>query len=77
MLAWWLVNGLLAAGGIESGDGVTNRLRGRRSLRHNAGGCPQRYLTSVLAKIGQTKLSELGQLLPDVWKAEDVGPLRH
>lgn len=31
---------------------------------------PQKYLTSVLAKIGQTKLSELGQFLPDVWKAE-------
>jgi transposase len=30
---------------------------------------PQRYLTSVLAKIGQTKLSELDQFLPDVWKA--------
>jgi transposase len=33
---------------------------------------PQRYLMSVLAKIGQTKLSELGQFLPDVWKAEDA-----
>jgi transposase len=32
---------------------------------------PQKYLTSVLAKIGQTKLSELGQFLPDAWKAED------
>ncbi len=32
---------------------------------------PQRYLTSVLAKIGQTKLSELNQFLPDVWKADD------
>lgn len=32
---------------------------------------PQKYLTSVLAKIGQTKLSELEQFLPDVWKAED------
>ena len=31
---------------------------------------PQKYLTSVLAKIGQTKLSDLGQLLPGVWKAE-------
>jgi len=31
---------------------------------------PQRYLTSLLAKIGQTKLSDLGQFLPDVWKAE-------
>jgi hypothetical protein len=31
---------------------------------------PQQYLTSVLAKIGQTKLSELGQFLPDVWKAD-------
>jgi transposase len=31
---------------------------------------PQRYLTSVLAKIGQTKLSELEQFLPDVWKAD-------
>jgi transposase len=33
---------------------------------------PQRYLTSVLAKVGQAKLSELGQFLPDVWKAEDA-----
>jgi transposase len=36
---------------------------------------PQRYLTSVLAKIGQTKLSELEQLLPDRWKAEDAAEL--
>ncbi len=36
---------------------------------------PQKYLTSVLAKIGQTKLSELGQFLPDVWKAEDANNL--
>jgi hypothetical protein len=33
---------------------------------------PQKYLTSVLAKIGQTKLSELEQFLPDAWKAEDA-----
>jgi transposase len=33
---------------------------------------PQRYLTSVLAKIGQTKLSELQQFLPEVWKQEDA-----
>ncbi len=33
---------------------------------------PQRYLTSVLAKIGQTPEAELGQFLPEVWKAEDV-----
>ncbi len=32
---------------------------------------PQRYLTSVLAKIGQAKMSELNQFLPDVWKADD------
>lgn len=31
---------------------------------------PQRYLTSVLAKIGQMPLSELEQFLPDVWKAD-------
>jgi transposase len=31
---------------------------------------PQQYLTSVLAKIGQTDLSELDQFLPDVWKAD-------
>lgn len=35
---------------------------------------PQHYLTSVLAKIGQTKLSELDLFLPDVWKAEDEAP---
>ena len=33
---------------------------------------PQRYLTSVLAKIGQTPPQELGQFLPDVWKADDA-----
>jgi transposase len=31
---------------------------------------PQKYLTSVLAKIGQTKLSDLEQFLPDVWKRD-------
>jgi transposase len=31
---------------------------------------PQHYMTSVLAKIGQAKLSELEQFLPDVWKAD-------
>ncbi len=33
---------------------------------------PQAYLTSVLAKIGQTPREELGQFLPDVWKKEDA-----
>lgn len=33
---------------------------------------PQRYLTSVLAKIGQTSANRLEQFLPDVWKREDV-----
>ena len=33
---------------------------------------PQRYLTSVLEKIGQTPRDELRQFLPDVWKAEDA-----
>jgi transposase len=33
---------------------------------------PQRYLTSVLAKIGATPREELGQFLPDVWKVEDA-----
>ena len=32
---------------------------------------PQRYLTSVLAKIGTTPVEELDQFLPDAWKAED------
>jgi transposase len=36
---------------------------------------PQEYLTSVLAKIGQTPLSQLEQFLPDVWKREaQAGP---
>ena len=38
---------------------------------------PQKYLTSVLAKIGQAKLSELDQFLPDVWKAEDCNDAAH
>lgn len=33
---------------------------------------PQRYLTSVLAKIGQTPPGELAQFLPDVWQREDA-----
>jgi hypothetical protein len=33
---------------------------------------PQRYLTSVLANIGQTPTDELNQLLPDIWKANDA-----
>jgi transposase len=33
---------------------------------------PQRYLTSVLAKMGQTPAAELDQFLPDVWKREDA-----
>jgi transposase len=33
---------------------------------------PQRYLTSVLAKIGQTPAAELDQFLPEVWKREDA-----
>lgn len=33
---------------------------------------PQRYFTSVLAKIGTTPRDELEQLLPDVWKTEDT-----
>jgi transposase len=32
---------------------------------------PQRYLTSVLAKIGITRPDGLEQFLPDVWKRED------
>jgi transposase len=38
--------------------------------RHSV--CPQRYLTSVLAKIGTTPADQLDQLLPDVWKANDT-----
>lgn len=33
---------------------------------------PQRYLTSVLAKIGSTPAEDLGQFFPDVWKREDA-----
>jgi transposase len=33
---------------------------------------PQRYLTSVLAKLNITPPAELDQFLPDVWKAEDT-----
>ncbi len=33
---------------------------------------PQRYLTSVLAKIGTTPAEELAQFLPDVWNADDT-----
>jgi hypothetical protein len=33
---------------------------------------PQRYLTCVLAKIGQTPAEDLEQFLPDVWKRDDA-----
>ena len=33
---------------------------------------PQAYLTSVLARISDTKLSDLDQFLPDVWKADSL-----
>jgi transposase len=33
---------------------------------------PQKYMMSVLSKIGQTKVSELDQFLPDKWKAQDA-----
>jgi len=33
---------------------------------------PQRYLTSVLAKLGATPMGELEQFLPDVWMREDA-----
>lgn len=36
---------------------------------------PQAYLRSMLAKIGSTSLSELGQFLPDLWKAADQAEL--
>lgn len=32
---------------------------------------PQRYLTSILAKIGNTRLSEIDLFLPDPWKRQD------
>lgn len=33
---------------------------------------PQRYLTSVPAKISAKPREDLGRFLPDVWKAEDA-----
>jgi len=33
---------------------------------------PQRYLTSLLAKIGTTPAADVDQFLPDVWKAADA-----
>jgi hypothetical protein len=38
---------------------------------------PQRYLTSVLAHIGQTSPLELDQLLPDIWKTNDAADPIH
>ncbi len=38
---------------------------------------PQRYLTIVLAKIGQTPAEELAQFLPDAWKVEDAAEPLH
>ena len=44
------------------------------ALRHGLD--PQKYMRSVLAKIGQTNVSEIDQFLPDVWKAEDAYSLQ-
>lgn len=33
---------------------------------------PQRYLTSLLAKLPTTPTAELSQFLPDIWKADDA-----
>jgi hypothetical protein len=33
---------------------------------------PQVYVTSILAKIGERQLSELDQLLPNVWRADSL-----
>jgi len=41
------------------------------------GVCPQRYLTSVLAKLPCTPAGELEQFLPNVWKAEDAAEPPH
>jgi len=39
---------------------------------------PQRYLTSVLAKLPTTSPDQLEQFLPDVWKADDASePIPH
>jgi len=38
---------------------------------------PQRYLTSVLAKIATIQAGELGQFLPDVWKREAAADPSH
>ena len=38
---------------------------------------PQRYLTSVLAKIGQTPADDWTQFLPDVWKPDDAADPSH
>ena len=38
---------------------------------------PQRYLTSVLAKIGSTPADQLAQFLPDIWKSEDAAKPLH
>jgi len=45
---------------------------GRTDERQRHGIDPQRYLTSVLAKLPTTPPNELNQFLPDVWKQEDA-----
>ncbi|HYW79566.1 MAG TPA: transposase domain-containing protein [Thermoguttaceae bacterium] len=47
--------------------------RQEENARHTGHGIdPQRYLTSVLAKLPTTPPDELDQFLPDVWKKEDA-----
>lgn len=61
----------LFAGNDEAGKSHAN-LYTLLSSAQRHGLDPQKYLTSVLAKIGSTPMGELDQFLPDRWKAEDV-----
>jgi transposase len=60
----WLFAGTDAAGASHA------RLWTLIASAERHGVDPQAYLRSVLAKIGSTPLSEVGQFLPDVWKQE-------
>lgn len=57
-------------------DDVQQPLRGEEDdhghCRTKSAADRRRYLTSVVAKIGQTPKEGLDQFLPDAWKAEDA-----
>jgi transposase len=59
--------------GNDYAGGTAARLYSLIASAERHGLDPQRYLTSVLAQLPGLPPSDLGKLLPDAWKRDDVG----